>query len=171
MAEEIQEEVQEQPKKGSNIKMLIIIISAALVLGGGGFLSFMLMKGGEPREEATEAHEEVAEDHGEAHEGEKGNKNTLIAFQPFVVNLSVPGRYLKVTMQFEVNDRKDKGLVEEKSPVIRDTVITLLSSKSAEAVSGPEGKFQLKDELLYRANQAMGKEVFKNIYFTEFVMQ
>lgn len=169
MAEEIQEEVQEQPAKGSSIKMLIIIISAALVLGGGGFLSFMLLKGGEPSGEATEAREEVAEGHGEA-KGEQG-KNTLMAFQPFVVNLSVPGRYLKVTMQFEVIDKKYRNMVEEKSPMIRDTVITLLSSKSAEAVSSPEGKFQLKDEILYRANQAMGKEVFKNIYFTEFVMQ
>jgi len=55
--------------------------------------------------------------------------------------------------------------------VARDAIITLVSSKSAEAVSSPEGKLQLKDELLLRANQSVGKDVFKNLYFTEFVMQ
>ena len=44
---------------------------------------------------------------------------------------------------------------------------------SINAIASPEGKFQLKDEILFRANQVMGgeKEAFKNLYFTEFVMQ
>ncbi len=74
-------------------------------------------------------------------------------------------------MQFEIDDPSNQPLVNERIPKLRDSIITLLSSKSAESVSGPEGKFQLKDELLLRTNQAMGKDVFKNLYFTEFVMQ
>jgi flagellar FliL protein len=88
-----------------------------------------------------------------------------------VLNLSERGRFLKVTMQFELTSAANQALVAEKTPQLRDAIITLVSSKSVEAVSSPEGKFQLKDELLLRANQAMGKDVFKNLYFTEFVMQ
>jgi flagellar FliL protein len=41
------------------------------------------------------------------------------------------------------------------------------------SISSPEGKFQLKDEILFRANQILGgeKDIIKNLYFTEFVMQ
>jgi len=48
-----------------------------------------------------------------------------------------------------------------------------VSSKSLNSISSPEGKFQLKDEVLFRANQIMGmdKDIFKNLFFTEFVMQ
>jgi flagellar FliL protein len=104
-------------------------------------------------------------------EAKEDAKSALVAMDPFVVNLSEHGRYLKITMQFELSDIANQDLVTSKSPNLRDAIITLLSSKSAEAVSGPEGKFQLKDELLLRGNQAVGKEVFRNLYFTEFVMQ
>jgi flagellar protein FliL len=78
---------------------------------------------------------------------------------------------LKVAIQFELKEAKDEALVKERAPKLRDLVIMLISSKTVEAVSSAEGKFQLKDEILLRANQAMEKETFRNIYFTDFVMQ
>ncbi len=157
---ELQDGAPDVPKKkGSSKKLLIIIIAAAVVLGAGGFVGFKLVagKGGE---ENTAASEE--------------KKNTsIVALDPFVLNLSDRGRYLKVTIQFEVSDETYTELVKEKTPQLRDTIITLISSKSINAISSPEGKFQLKDELLFRANQVMGldKDVLINLYFTEFVMQ
>ena len=157
---ELQDGAPDVPKKkGSSKKLLIIIIAAAVVLGAGGFVGFKLVagKGGE---ENTAAREE--------------KKNTsIVALDPFVLNLSDRGRYLKVTIQFEVSDETYTELVKEKTPQLRDTIITLISSKSINAISSPEGKFQLKDELLFRANQVMGldKDVLINLYFTEFVMQ
>jgi len=74
-------------------------------------------------------------------------------------------------MQFELTDLVNQQVVTEKTPQLRDAIITLVSSKSAESVASPEGKLQLKDELLLRANQSVGKDIFKNLYFTEFVMQ
>jgi len=74
-------------------------------------------------------------------------------------------------MQLEIIDAENGALVEDRIPQLRDAIITLLSSKSAESVSSPEGKLQLKDELLLRTNQAIGKNIVKNLYFTEFVMQ
>jgi flagellar FliL protein len=95
-----------------------------------------------------------------------------MALDPFVLNLAEPGRFLKVTMQIEIADAALQPAVETRIPQLRDAVITLVSSKSADSVSTPDGKFQLKDDLLLRANQAMGEGVtFKNLYFTEFVMQ
>jgi flagellar FliL protein len=149
-------------KGGGKKKILIIIIAAVLVLGGvGGFIGYKMLSGGT----------EKAEKEGGEHKSEGEEKGVLVVIDPFVVNLTDHGRYLKVTMQLELSDVTQQQAVTDKMPNIRDAVITLLSSKSAESVAGPEGKLQLKDELLLRLNQSVGKDLFRNLYFTEFVMQ
>lgn len=159
MAEEVdatagQEKVQ---NKSGRKGLLIVIIMLAAAIGAGGFayMQFSQSKGG-----------------AEAKEDKRPTKSALIALDPFVLNLAEHGRFLKVSMQLEIADAAQEPLVNEKIPQLRDAIITLVSSKSAESVSSPEGKFQLKDEILLRANQAVGGGVtFKNLYFTEFVMQ
>lgn len=165
MVDEQKEAAEEKPKPaaggGKSKKLIIIITVAVLVLGGGGFAGYSLMKGKAKDGEKGE----------HAEKEKKDSKSVLIALDPFVVNLSEQGRYLKVTMQFELEDAKDQEMVTEKVPSLRDAVITLLSSKSSESVSGPEGKSQLKDDIILRANKAIGKDAVKTLYFTEFVMQ
>ncbi|MGC2064276.1 MAG: flagellar basal body-associated FliL family protein [Thermodesulfovibrionales bacterium] len=156
---EAQEEKPQEAKKGGSKKLIIIIAVAAIVIGVGGFFGYKTFFG------------HKAEGGKDSHSDKKEVKSTLIAIDPFVVNLVEHGRYLKVTMQLEIADASNQPLVAEKMPNLRDTIITLLSSKSAESVSGPEGKLQLKDELLLRANQSVGKDIFKNLFFTDFVMQ
>jgi len=154
-----QEEEKKKPAKGGNKNLIIIIAIAALALGGGIF-AYMHFAGGKAKSEEAKSDDKKSQ-----------TKTALIALDPFVVNLAEQGRFLKVTMQLEIGDALNQPLIAEKTPQLRDAIITLVSSKSADAVSSPEGKFQMKDELLLRANQAMGKEIFKNLYFTEFVMQ
>ena len=146
-------------KNNGNKTLIIIIVAVCIVLGAGGLLGFKLLasKGGEEEVKKEEVHV----------------KTSIISLDPFVLNLSDRGRYLKVTIQFEVSDDTLQEAVTVKTPQLRDTIITLVSSKSLSSISSPEGKFQLKDELLFRANRIMGmeKDVIKNLYFSEFVMQ
>lgn len=164
MADEVNPEASEQPqkettKKGFGKKKLIIIVVAVLLLIGGGVFGYTMFFS--PKDKGTEAKKE-----------EKGKgKTVMIPLEPFILNLAEHGRFLKLTMQFELSDSTAQAAVTEKVPQLRDAIITLVSSKSADALSSPEGKFLLKDEILLRANQAMGRDVFKNLYFTEFVMQ
>lgn len=166
MAEENNEDAQasegeakEKPLKKSNKGLFLVIgiIVLALAGAGGAYVLLFSNKG--------ESHPEAKK------EEKKDTKTALVALDSFVVNLAEQGRFLKVTMQFEIGDAANLQMVTDKTPQIRDAIITLVSSKSAESVSSPEGKFQLKDEILLRANQAVGKDTFKNLYFTEFVMQ
>jgi flagellar FliL protein len=157
--EEGQEGAKEKPPKKSSKGLLIIIVVVVLALAGGVFAFFQFTGGKDKGKEGAKA------------DDKKAVKTALIALDPFVVNLAEQGRFLKVTMQFELADSTNQDLVKEKMPQLRDAIITLISSKSAESVSSPEGKYQMKDELLLRANNALGKETFKNLYFTEFVMQ
>jgi flagellar protein FliL len=161
MIDEIEEESSETknaPSKGLGKKMMIILGSLTLVLCAGGYFGYTLLflnKG-----KAEKVQEQKAKE-----------KMVLFSMDPFVLNLSDPGRHLKVAVQFELLREEDELKVKERAPKLRDTLILLLSSKTTDSVSSAEGKFQLKDEILLRANQAMDKEVFKNVYFTDFVMQ
>lgn len=170
--EDQKEESTEPPKKKGNKMLLIIIIAATVVLGGGGFAAYMLLasNGSSDSEQGEQG------EHGEkkgAHGDSKTQDTVMFALDPFVLNLGDQGRYLKVTIEFEISDVSMHDFAKSKTPQLRDTIITLVSSKSLSSISNPEGKFQLKDEVLFRANQIMGmeKDLFKNLYFTEFVMQ
>jgi flagellar FliL protein len=153
-----EEEKEVKPKKSSKGLFLIIgILVIALAVAAVGYVFLFSVKAAEHQEAKKEEKRET--------------KSVLIALDSFVLNLAEQGRFLKVTMQFEIADAANQQLMADKTPQLRDAIITLVSSKSAESLSSPEGKFQLKDELLLRANQAVGRDIYKNLYFTEFVMQ
>ncbi|KJR42853.1 Flagellar basal body-associated protein FliL [Candidatus Magnetoovum chiemensis] len=147
-------------KPGFSLKKVVIFGGILLVLLGAAFLTYTTLF-------------QKADKQGEEHQAAEGEaeKPVLISLKDFVVNLTDAGRFMKVTIEVEIKDVKYQPTVEEALPKLRDAVIILLSSKSYESILGPEGKFQLKDEILVRLNQTLGKDLIKNLYFTEFVVQ
>ncbi|MBW2492045.1 MAG: flagellar basal body-associated FliL family protein, partial [Deltaproteobacteria bacterium] len=93
----------------------------------------------------------------------------------FVVNLldhkGVGKRYLKVTIQLEVEKEEHKMLIENHIPQLRDTILLLLSSQTLKEINTMEGKLELKQALLSRMKQILGDGIVRRIYFTEFVVQ
>ncbi|MGE5238716.1 MAG: flagellar basal body-associated protein FliL [Chloroflexota bacterium] len=147
-------------KNGSRKKLFIILcagVSAPLAGGVLGYFHLLVGKG-----------KSAGPGHAEA---KMNTKVALVALDPFVLNLAEQGKFLKMSVQLEMNDGSYQQTVNVRIPLLRDATRTRVSSKSADSVSSPEGKFQLKDELLLRENQVMGRDVFKNLYFTEFIMQ
>ncbi len=163
MAEETSESQPEQPQeekpKKSKKTLLIIIAGALIVFSISGYFAYTMLISNKGNTDEG------------AHKKEENSKSVLVPLEPFVLNLAEQGRFLKVTMQLELTDASYQQTVTDKIPQLKDAIIILLSSKSVESISSPEGKLQLKDELLLRANQTMGKDMFKNLYFTEFVIQ
>ncbi len=161
-SEEIVVEEREKVKKGSRIKLIVIMVVALIVLGGGGFFAYTTFFAKKDNPEVTD----------EA-KPKKVDKTVIFSLDPFLVNLATIGRYLKVTMQLELRDVSYEEVLKSKMPKTRDIIITLLSGKTLETVSGPEGKLLLKDEILLRLNKVLGEgeDPIKNIYFTQFIMQ
>lgn len=157
------EEVKEKPKKGGGgggkKRLIMILVPVLLVAAGGGYFAYSKFFAGKQEGAAGRS------------AGGKEAKTHLLSMDSFVVNLSEPGRYLKVSMQLELADPAAEPLITDKMPILRDAVITLISSQSYEFASSPEGKLQLKEEVLIRLNNVIGREVFRNLYFTDFVMQ
>jgi flagellar FliL protein len=153
----------EEGQKKSSKKMLIIIIAVAVLLVGGAAGAYFLMFN-KPKDEKTEA---------AAKKEEKKDDGVNFPLDPFVVNLADQGanKFLKISVQLELSGTLVQEKAKSKVPQLRDAVITLLTSKSSDALMTPEGKLQLKDEINVRATQILGPNSVKNVYLTDFVMQ
>jgi len=164
------DEAPAEPAKGKS-KMLIIIIAvvALLVLaGGGGAAYFLLMKKG--ADHAAEGGEEGAGgEHGGGGDKKSGESAEL---PPFIVNLGGDGgRYLKVVMVLQISSKTAKEELDNRMPQVKDSVITVLSSKTPEEILSVDGKYELKMELTKRINSLITTGVVQEIFFVDFVVQ
>ncbi len=158
MPEEKQE--QEKPKKSSKLKLFIILFVAILILGGGGFFAYI--KFFKPPGEGEEAVSKKT-----------GKQPVMHKLDTFLVNLSDPGgkRYLKLTMELELENQKVLEEIQKDMSKIRDVILVILSSKEYDDISTVNGKIALKKEILTRVNGMLGNGKVINIYFTEFLVQ
>lgn len=162
------DEEADAPKKGAG--KLIVIIAAALILviGGGAAAYFLVM----PR--LTAAPEQAAKSGEEAPaEIEAGaSLGATYELDPFIVNLTGDvNRYLKVVVVLQLSDKNVAEEIANRSPQIKDAVITLLSSKTAEEILTVQGKYDLKMEMTKRINALLMTGVVRKLYFVEFVIQ
>ena len=150
---EVEEEAPPKPK-GKLKKIIMLAVLVIVLLGGGAFAYFALFD--EPPPKKVE-HADKA----------------MMPLEPFLVNLADKDarRYLKVKIDLEVDNEKVVKEMEKSMPRIRDQLILLLSSKSYQDIATPDGKHQLKKEILERlAATPHGKKI-SGAYFTEFVAQ
>lgn len=98
---------------------------------------------------------------------------TMVALAPFIANLAQEdgARYIKTTMQLELGGSSAPAWLEQRTPQIRDLILTLLTSKTFDEIQSPEGKQVLRDAIIRRANQALQADVVQAVYFTEFIVQ
>ena len=168
MAEENKEQEQEQ-QGGGKKKLIILLVVLLLLLGGGGGAAYkflVLDKQKESKEEnkAEKIQEEI-----------RNVENLGIMFEvgTFVVNLADKDadRYLKVTVILEVENEQVKQEVEKRLPQIKDSITTLLFTKTSRELKTAEGVEKLKEEILRRVNAILPLGGVKNVYFTDFVIQ
>lgn len=158
---EVKDEVKDseesiKPKK-SRLK-LVVLTGIVLILGIGGYFAWsMFIK---PTKKETVKKEEM---------------NIIFPLKSFIVNLmdkkGLGKRYLKVTMEIEVNDEEHRKMAERYKPQLRDTILLLLSSQILQDINTMEGKLELKQLLLSRMNRVTGEGIIQRVYFTEFVVQ
>ena len=162
----------------SMTKLIIVIVVLQLVMFGGfgAFLHFSGALGG------GGSHEAVAADdshHGEEEAAHEEAPPIYIALEPaFVVNFageSGGSRFMQVTIQVMTRDPEAEKAVTTHMPVIRNSIVLLLSSLSVDDVAGIEGKEKLRAEVLEKIREILkertGKPGVEEIYFTSFVIQ
>lgn len=150
------------PKAGTPKAILALLV---LNLGATGFGVFKLLTA--PAAEAAPAHEEHVKPLTSEIEG------PVMPFDPFVVNLDEPGtaRYLKCSMQFELANVEAEHAMEKSKQLIRDTILSYMSSLHLKDTLGAEGKEHIRKDLMEKIEKIVGPNKVRRMFFVDFVVQ
>jgi flagellar FliL protein len=97
----------------------------------------------------------------------------IIELQPFVVNLAdkEDSRYLRMSVSLGIGETKE----EKPDPIlmtrVRNAMLAVLTTKTAEEILTQEGKSILRKELLKAARAAIEEPHIEAIYITDFIVQ
>jgi flagellar protein FliL len=142
------------------------IVALILVIGGAGVVGGIWY--GRGRGQADETSPKVAS---------KGPSN-FVHLDGFTVNLAdrEENHFLRITMELAIDrmpppvdrDKPNSGLPMGR---IRDSIMSVLTRGKADVLLTPEGKQQLKKDLLDALNRENPELDIREIYFTEFLVQ
>ena len=159
-------EVEAPRKKG---KLIMILAAVAVLVIGGAVAAFFLLSQpdaeqvAKPGEAETEEHAE--DEHPPVYE----------KLETFTVNLADQQSYLQTDIQLLLADTGLQSKIKERMPEVRDALIRLLSSKTAEELTLQEGKDALADEILQTMNDVLkvkdNSEGVKKVLFAAFIIQ
>lgn len=159
-------------KPGKSSKMLVLIM-LAVVLAGGGFFGMKIMGAAKGKE------------------APKPKVGEVLELQEFLVNLK-DKTWLKVSLALGIAEGAElhaaggghgEGAATD-DPKMRDIIIQVLTSKQLDDIVSPEGKEQLKADILAKLNGSYGEHQgehgkgeggasgpFLEVYFTAFSYQ
>ena len=150
---------------GKKKKLLIIILAAVLLVVLAAGAAAILLLSGKPAGEQEEAHVEEVEEAAPIYE----------RLETFTVNLADQESYLQVEVSLKLADVKVQERLKTRMPEVRDVLLRLLSSKTAEELITPEGKAELAKEVRKEVNGVIGAKKadqgVKDVLFTSFIIQ
>ena len=83
--------------------------------------------------------------------------------------------YVRVTVELMAENEADLKLLEQHDPLIRDAIIRLMGSKSADQIKSLVSREDLRKECQTRANELLvketGKKAVRELIFTKFLYQ
>ncbi|MBP7141356.1 MAG: flagellar basal body-associated FliL family protein [Opitutaceae bacterium] len=110
--------------------------------------------------------------HGKKQEGAPGEGNSY-TFENVVVNLAgtMGTRYLKATFMVSGSDAGLRSQFESNKPKMVDVALNVLSALTLTDLEEPGSKNIIREKLMGAFNQALGRKVAEQIYFSDFVVQ
>jgi flagellar basal body-associated protein FliL len=146
-------QVSPAPKKKGKLGLLAVVL--VLVLGAGGIFFWL-----------RPLHSTSAAETG-------SSVQSTVALETFVVNLSGSGEraYLRVGISLGLSHPLARKQEDVPMALVRDTVLSVLSSAQPAQLLQAEGKRQLKAELLRALQERVPQLGVQDIYFTEFLVQ
>lgn len=102
------------------------------------------------------------------------DNSAFLAIPTMIVNLNSEDgnpRYLRLTVQLELEDPSQKADVQATIPRVIDQFQTYLRELRVQDLRGSAGIYRLQVELLWRVNQAVAPIEIKDVLFQEILIQ
>ncbi len=182
-----------KPAKKSNKLILFGGIGVGILVIGVVLAIFvlkpMMAGGGEEAaaDEKTEAKADAGEkksEHGEAKKTEKkaekaksghgeASESLVYSIKDIVVNPAgtAGSRFLSVSFGFELGSKELMTEFESREPIVRDVLITILSSKTLAELTDAKQKEIMRVQIRKRLSQVLETEELAGVYYTDFVLQ
>ena len=144
-------------------KKLFIILGVLIVLIGGGVGGYMYMKKADAEKKAAEAEANKPENilKKQLTDRKENAPPIYIPLDEMIVNL--PGRggehYLQTKIVLRTADPATEGKVKKFMPVIRDKIITVLSSRQMQELATVEGKTMMAREVALVINSIIAPQL------------
>ncbi|MDQ6993378.1 MAG: flagellar basal body-associated FliL family protein [Mariprofundus sp.] len=168
------EKNEDSGKSGGGLLPIINLVLLVLVLAVGGFVAWKMLNMEPPATETAKS-EVTSTDETAIPEAEDENTGPpiMMDIDDITVNLAdtEESRFLRTKIKLEVRSEEAKIKVTDNMVKVNDLIITLLASKKFSDIRTPQGKYALKEDMVYRLNRIIGGKPIKSIYFTDFVSQ
>jgi len=124
-------------------------------------------------EETTEATEEKSGEIKEGTTSETGSSGLIFSVDDMIVNpAQTNGKMLLLaSLGLSVENEESKKVMEEKQVIVKDAIISVLSSKNVTQLSSSAYRDTLKTEILKNLAVQMPGSKVNNIYFSKFIIQ
>ena len=103
-----------------------------------------------------------------------GGNASVVALEPFTVNLSSFDRYLQISITLQLGSPETGEKIKSKMPLVRHAMIMLLSGKESADIQNADGKHELIAEIKEKLNQVLDlkeREGVADVYLVNFVIQ
>jgi len=99
--------------------------------------------------------------------------SVVYALKDIVVNPAGTGgsRFLSVSLGFKLESVELEAEFEAMEPMVRDALITILSSKTVSQLTDPKQKEIVRYQIKKRVSHLMATDELAAVYFTDFVLQ
>lgn len=120
---------------------------------------------------------EFKKEHAKPKKKKKGAHDRASSFiytiKDIVINPAGTGgtRFLSVSFAFELESAELEAELEAREPVIRDALITILSSKTVAQLTDAKQKEIVRYQIRRRISQLMKTDELAGVYYTDFVLQ
>ncbi len=166
-------------KKKLPLRLIAVGAAAAvLVLGGGGTAAFLLLGHHAPGAHASKAKKPPKKD------GAKDDKtgaqvadgpDGVVFYTPpdIVANMDTAdgkSTFLKLKLTFELPDHDTADAIDENMPRLQDMFQTFLRELRPEDLSGSQGSYQLRMELLRRVNLVIAPAKVNTVLIEEMLI-
>lgn len=128
--------------------------------------------GGGGAEVAAHGAKSPAKGYGESKGAGESTKHT-VALTKMIVNLAgtMGTRYLLTSVTLVAESEEDKASIEENRDQLLDLAAATLSRKTISDLEQPGARNQIRTELIVAFNSALGRQVVRELYFTELAVQ